>query len=155
MLFAVLVAAAACAEPTGAVPTPRTAAVPQASTPSPPPTTVTVPDLVYHKLEFAKIDAKDAGLTVKVVKWKTTMDWQPDTILSQKPKPGSQADPGTRITVTVTKLPDCHPSYPDVCLAPRGPDLDCKDVDGPFRVVGEDAYRLDSNDDGVACGRRD
>lgn len=49
----------------------------------------------------------------------------------------------------------CHPSYPDVCLPPPPPDLDCADVDErAFRVVGEDPHRLDGNGDGVACERR-
>ena len=46
----------------------------------------------------------------------------------------------------------CHPSYPDVCLPPPPPDLDCADVAAQaFRVTGEDPHRLDGNGDGVAC----
>ena len=44
----------------------------------------------------------------------------------------------------------CHPSYSGRCL-PIGPDLDCRDVGGPVRVVGPDLYRLDRDRDGIGC----
>ena len=44
---------------------------------------------------------------------------------------------------------DCDPSYPDVCIAPPPPDLDCRDVPwGDFRVIGADPHRLDGPYDG-------
>jgi hypothetical protein len=46
----------------------------------------------------------------------------------------------------------CHPSYPDFCIPPPPPDLDCPDIDEQdFTVRGSDPHRLDGNDNGVGC----
>lgn len=53
----------------------------------------------------------------------------------------------------------CHSSYRGRCLKPNASDYDCAGgsgngpyyVSGPFRVVGSDPYRLDSDGDGIAC----
>jgi micrococcal nuclease len=46
----------------------------------------------------------------------------------------------------------CDPAYPDVCIPPPPPDLDCGDVaDRSFRVLAPDPHRFDSNGDGVGC----
>lgn len=56
--------------------------------------------------------------------------------------------------------PRCHPSYPDYCIPPPPPDLDCGDVTGrkPFRVrhdvANPDPHRLDRDRDGRACETR-
>jgi len=48
----------------------------------------------------------------------------------------------------------CDPSYPDVCIPPPPPDLDCKDVPHKgFRVVGADPHRFDGDRDGIGCER--
>jgi len=44
------------------------------------------------------------------------------------------------------------PSYPDVCIPPPPPDLDCGDI--PYRnsrVVGGDPHRFDRDRDGIGC----
>lgn len=47
---------------------------------------------------------------------------------------------------------DCHPSYPDVCIPPPPPDLDCRDVrPRGFRVRGPDPHRFDGDGDGIGC----
>jgi micrococcal nuclease len=47
---------------------------------------------------------------------------------------------------------NCDPSYPDVCIPPAPPDLDCGDVAyRRFRVVGSDPHRFDADHDGVGC----
>lgn len=54
----------------------------------------------------------------------------------------------------------CHPSYPDYCIAPPPPDLDCPDITGrkPFRVRhdvrGADPHGFDRDRDGRACEPR-
>lgn len=55
----------------------------------------------------------------------------------------------------------CHPSYPDFCIAPPPPDLDCGDIAGnrkPFRVrhdvANADPHRFDRDRDGRACEPR-
>lgn len=46
----------------------------------------------------------------------------------------------------------CDASYPDVCIAPPPPDLDCAEVPHTnFRVVGADPHRFDGDDDGRGC----
>ncbi len=48
----------------------------------------------------------------------------------------------------------CDPSYPDVCIPPPPPDLDCADVPyRGFRVLPPDPHRFDGNHDGVGCER--
>ncbi|GDX83639.1 hypothetical protein LBMAG42_54500 [Deltaproteobacteria bacterium] len=46
---------------------------------------------------------------------------------------------------------DCLPQYVGACVPPSPPDLDCKDVIGPVRVVGVDVHKLDRDGDGWAC----
>lgn len=48
---------------------------------------------------------------------------------------------------------DCHASYPDFCIPPPPPDLNCADISGPkpFRVVGSDPHRFDTDNDGIGC----
>ena len=51
----------------------------------------------------------------------------------------------------------CHPSYPDYCIPPPPPDLDCPDITGrkPFRVrhdvANPDPHGFDRDRDGRAC----
>ena len=46
----------------------------------------------------------------------------------------------------------CDPSYPDFCIPPAPPDLDCADVPRKrFRVVGSDPHRFDGDGDGMGC----
>lgn len=52
-------------------------------------------------------------------------------------------------TSTSTK---CDLSYPDVCLPPNVPDLDCQDIpERRFRVLPPDRHRLDRDGDGIGC----
>ena len=56
--------------------------------------------------------------------------------------PVAQAGPGG----------NCDPSYPEVCITPAPPDLDCKDVQfRRFKVLAPDPHRFDGNHDGVGC----
>jgi hypothetical protein len=54
----------------------------------------------------------------------------------------------------------CHPSYPDFCIPPPPPDLDCPDIKGrkPFRVRHDvrnpDPHGFDRDRDGRACEPR-
>ena len=46
----------------------------------------------------------------------------------------------------------CDPSYPDVCIAPSPPDLDCGDVSyGGFTVYPPDPHLFDGDFDSVGC----
>ena len=46
----------------------------------------------------------------------------------------------------------CDPSYPDVCIPPPPPDLDCRDVPYKhFRVLAPDPHHFDGDRDGYGC----
>jgi hypothetical protein len=46
----------------------------------------------------------------------------------------------------------CHPSYPDECIPPPPPDLNCDDVSARnFEVVGSDPHGFDGDNDGIGC----
>ena len=65
----------------------------------------------------------------------------------------------TTTIATTTTLPDtttaqanCHPSYPDFCIPPPPPDLDCGDIEARnCTVLPPDPHRFDGNNDGVGC----
>lgn len=47
---------------------------------------------------------------------------------------------------------NCDPSYPDVCIPPYPPDLDCGDIAfRDFRVRGSDPHGFDGDNDGIGC----
>ena len=47
---------------------------------------------------------------------------------------------------------NCDPAYPDVCIMPPPPDLDCKDVPYKrFKVVPPDPQMFDIDKDGIGC----
>jgi micrococcal nuclease len=48
----------------------------------------------------------------------------------------------------------CDPSYPDVCIPPPPPDLDCRDIRWRrFRVLPPDPHGFDRDRDGIGCER--
>jgi micrococcal nuclease len=63
------------------------------------------------------------------------------------------------VPTTTTPAPprgNCHASYPDVCIAPAPPDLDCGQVAFKrFRVIytvpDPDPHRFDGDRDGIGC----
>jgi hypothetical protein len=66
--------------------------------------------------------------------------------------PPPRSTTSTSTTTTTTAAPDCHPSYPDFCIPPPPPQLNCDDVSGShFTVIGEDPHNFDGNGDGVGC----
>ena len=51
-----------------------------------------------------------------------------------------------------SEISNCDPSYPDVCIAPYPPDLNCGDIGySNFRVIGSDPHGFDRDRDGVGC----
>lgn len=49
---------------------------------------------------------------------------------------------------------NCDPSYPDVCIPPSPPDLDCGEIPHRrFRVAGPDPHGFDRDKDGIGCER--
>ena len=59
---------------------------------------------------------------------------------------------------TVGETLECDPSYPDVCLPPPPPDLNCDDIGEPINVIHDeeidatDPHKLDPDRDGRGCG---
>ena len=55
-------------------------------------------------------------------------------------------------TTTVPPATACDGSYPDFCIPPPPPDLDCKNISRKgFRVLQPDPHRFDGDKDGVGC----
>ena len=47
---------------------------------------------------------------------------------------------------------NCDSSYPDVCIPPYPPDLDCGEIGfSNFKVVGDDPHGFDRDNDGIGC----
>ena len=46
----------------------------------------------------------------------------------------------------------CDPSYPDICISPYPPDLNCDDIsDKNFAVKSPDPHGFDMDSDGIGC----
>jgi len=53
---------------------------------------------------------------------------------------------------TSSQQVNCDPSYPDFCIHPPPPDLDCKDIPQKrFTVLQPDPHRFDGDKDGIGC----
>ena len=51
-----------------------------------------------------------------------------------------------------TTLGECHPAYPEVCIPPPPPDLDCGEIQHRrFQVLAPDPHGFDRDQDGVGC----
>lgn len=59
---------------------------------------------------------------------------------------------GTPLGANAAPQAQCDPSYPDVCIAPNSPDLNCGDVPHKrFRVLPPDPHGFDTDQDGIGC----
>jgi hypothetical protein len=55
-------------------------------------------------------------------------------------------------TTSSTLPPNCDASYPDFCIPPPPPDLNCSDIaQKNFTVLQPDPHGFDGNKDGVGC----
>lgn len=62
------------------------------------------------------------------------------------------AAPTKTPTPAATAQAACDTSYPDVCIPPYPPDLDCGEIPfRRFRVVGADPHGFDRDRDGIGC----
>ena len=120
--------------------------------PLPTPSLSEVPSVVYADLDFARAPVEGDGLRLKVGKWRGDGQVVPkDGAFTE-----SCAEHASRARLSCDgddlDSPKCDPSYPDFCIKPFGPDLDCADIPyRNFRVVGNDYYQFDGNHDGVGC----
>lgn len=103
-----------------------------------------LPDDEYAmKIRSAETDARAAGIGV----------WGECT---PKPKASPTPRPSPKVAAVAAPSPParaCEPSIPDFCVAPRPPDLDCKDIGrSNFRVLEPDPHRLDDGGTpGIGC----
>jgi hypothetical protein len=55
----------------------------------------------------------------------------------------------------VSQKQNCSPSYPDVCIPPPPPDLDCKDISyRKFKVLEADPHKFDQDKNGIGCEKK-
>lgn len=75
--------------------------------------------------------------------------WAFDISAEPASQSGTPAGPARQPTA---KPPSCDPSYPDVCIPPPPPDLDCIHVPyRNFKVIPPDTHGLDSDGNGIGC----
>jgi len=68
------------------------------------------------------------------------------------PPPPPTTSTSTTSTTSTTLPPICDPSYPDFCIPPPPPDLNCGDIaQKNFTVLQPDPHGFDGNKDGVGC----
>jgi len=127
---------------------------------------VRVPKLVGMSLADAKQTIRALGLDLATQVYSFNGDIRigirrvastrpPGTILQQSIDPHTSVREGRSIKLVVA-APEpnpCDPSYPDVCIPPPPPDLDCPQVGYVnIRVIGSDPHGFDGYDnDGVGC----
>jgi micrococcal nuclease len=66
--------------------------------------------------------------------------------------PTTSVPPLPAVPQTQPPASGCDASYPDVCIPPAPPDLDCGQIPHRrFRVIGADPHGFDGDRDGVGC----
>jgi len=71
-----------------------------------------------------------------------------EPIQQQVPAPGFEDVP----EMIVESENTCDPSYPDVCIPPWPPDLDCGEIRYTnFKVLQDDPHGFDGDKDGIGC----
>jgi micrococcal nuclease len=67
--------------------------------------------------------------------------------------PGTRLDPSSAVSTGPARSSSgrCDDSYPDTCIPPPPPDLDCADIRKKVRVLPPDPHHLDGDHDGWGC----
>jgi hypothetical protein len=87
-------------------------------------------------------EARDAALGV----WGETCEPVPTV------EPNTASPTETDSATATASAGACDPAYPDVCIPPPPPDLDCKDVGyRGFRVLPPDPQHFDADGNGLGC----
>ncbi len=72
----------------------------------------------------------------------------PSPLEQQVPAPGFEDVP----EMIVETENSCDSSYPDVCITPWPPDLDCGEIQfANFKVLPDDPHGFDRDNDGIGC----
>jgi hypothetical protein len=73
-------------------------------------------------------------------------------LLSPLPTNTKLPTPAETLGPPIDPRANCSPAYPDVCIPPPPPDLNCPDIPYTnFRVLRPDPHHFDGNKDGVGC----
>ena len=111
------------------------------------------PDVRYvDQIQAAQRFARGHGLGL----WSgCTTDAQGDTNeLSAPQSQGIVAPQAQPDAAPANVASGCDPSYPDICIPPSSPDLDCGEIsERRFTVYPPDPHRFDGDGDGVGCER--
>jgi hypothetical protein len=105
------------------------------------------------------------SIVTSIVPASTTTTTEPSTTTEPKPtttvrvttttrRPRPATTTTRRRVTTTTRAPtgNCDPSYPDFCIPPLPPDLNCADVGETDSIVqGADPHCFDGDHDGVGC----
>lgn len=88
----------------------------------------------------------------------TVEPWPEVEPVASLPPTTAPASPATTLAAVVPLLGQdsaggpCDPAYPDACIPPAPPDLDCGDVAARrFTVLPPDPHNFDGDGDGVGC----
>jgi hypothetical protein len=73
------------------------------------------------------------------------------TTTTTRPTPNTSDD--VVPTPELPPEPECDPSYPDLCIPPGVPDIDCDDIPEftDFPVLPPDPHGFDGDNDGIGC----
>ena len=105
-------------------------------------------------LEAAQGGAESAALGLFSSEATTTMPTTTTPPPTTAPSTTSTQSPTTttRPTTTTIAQTNCSPYYPDFCIPPPPPDLNCGDIGARnFTVLSPDPHGFDGNGDGVGC----
>jgi len=104
-------------------------------------------DVLAANCKWVVIVEKIVGSTVSVAQ--TTKSETARKTVSPTEKGTTTAESPT---TTRTPTRACDPSYPDVCIPPPPPDLDCSDIlYRNFRILPPDPHNFDRDGDGIGC----
>lgn len=102
------------------------------------------------KSEKSLLSAEATAKTKKLAFWSQNNPMMPWDFRRGK-RQNSQAQPTPTTTPTLSRA-KCDSAYPDVCIPPSPPDLDCGEIPyRRFRVTGRDPHRFDGDSDGIGC----
>lgn len=113
------------------------------------------PDVRYaEQFVAAQQEAMQAGRGL----WSECEGDPEPTATPTTPPPDPTATPTSTPVPTEPPADDCHPSYPDHCVPPPPPDLNCPDLPSswkPIRVLhnvpNPDPHGFDNDQDGWGC----
>jgi hypothetical protein len=106
---------------------------------------------IQNQFERRQCEGIMAGYN-KSLQSASTATVAPKTATTRRPKPVTTTTRRPRPPTTQPTTQNCDPSYPDFCIPPPPPDLDCDEVNGSdFTVRPPDPHGFDGNSDGVGC----